>query len=210
MTKTPYQNLLLLFTFLLMAVSGRNFCICRSWFDGSCRLYGIQEIGQTDIAGGSQFGYTLLSVILLSNIFCNYPSTFIFKTGIAAERDLAQACRDHFSPTVNFILWVLCEIAIIACDLAEVIGSAIALNLLFGIPLPVGILITGIDVLLILMLQSKGFRWLESFVAGLIFVILLVFIRNLGKSTRNYAYFKQPTSEEIVLILQCFTSQSEF
>jgi manganese transport protein len=114
---------------------------------------------------------TLLSVILLSNIFAIILQHLSLKLGIAAERDLAQACRDHFSPTVNFILWVLCEIAIIACDLAEVIGSAIALNLLFVIPLPVGILITGIDVLLILMLQSKGFRWLESFVAGLIFVI---------------------------------------
>ena len=130
----------------------------------------------TDIAGGSQFGYTLLSVILLSNIFAIILQHLSLKLGIAAERDLAQACRDHFSPTVNFILWVLCEIAIIACDLAEVIGSAIALNLLFGIPLPVGILITGIDVLLILMLQSKGFRWLESFVAGLIFVIFACFL----------------------------------
>ena len=130
----------------------------------------------TDIAGGSQFGYTLLSVILLSNIFAIILQHLSLKLGIAAERDLAQACRDHFSPTVNFILWVLCEIAIIACDLAEVIGSAIALNLLFGIPLPVGILITGIDVLLILMLQSKGFRWLESFVAGLIFFILACFL----------------------------------
>ena len=130
----------------------------------------------TDIAGGSQFGYTLLSVILLSNIFAIILQHLSLKLGIAAERDLAQACRDHFSPTVNFILWVLCEIAIIACDLAEVIGSAIALNLLFGIPLPIGILITGIDVLLILMLQSKGFRWLESFVAGLIFVIFACFL----------------------------------
>ncbi|WDT67785.1 Nramp family divalent metal transporter [Cloacibacterium sp. TD35] len=130
----------------------------------------------TDIAGGSQFGYTLLSVILLSNIFAIILQHLSLKLGIAAERDLAQACRDHFSPKVNFILWVLCEIAIIACDLAEVIGSAIALNLLFGIPLPIGILITGIDVLLILMLQSKGFRWLESFVAGLIFVIFACFL----------------------------------
>ena len=116
------------------------------------------------------------SAFILSNIFAIILQHLSLKLGIAAERDLAQACRDHFSPTVNFILWVLCEIAIIACDLAEVIGSAIALNLLFGIPLPVGILITGIDVLLILMLQSKGFRWLESFVAGLIFVILACFL----------------------------------
>ena len=130
----------------------------------------------TDISGGAKFGYTLLSVVLISNFFAMILQHLAVKLGVVAERDLAQACRDHFSPTVNFILWVLCEIAIIACDLAEVIGSAIALNLLFGIPLPVGILITGIDVLLILMLQSKGFRWLESFVAGLIFVILACFL----------------------------------
>lgn len=133
----------------------------------------------TDIAGGAQFGYTLLSVILLSNIFAIILQHLSLKLGIVAERDLAQACRDHFSPKINFILWVLCEIAIIACDLAEVIGSAIALNLLFGIPLPIGILITGIDVLLILMLQSKGFRWLESFVAGLIFIIFACFLYEL-------------------------------
>lgn len=130
----------------------------------------------TDIAGGSQFGYTLLSVILISNIFAIILQHLSLKLGIATERDLAQACRDHFSPSVNFILWIFCEIAIIACDLAEVIGSAIALNLLFSIPLPIGILITGIDVLIILMLQSKGFRWLESFIAGLIFVIFACFL----------------------------------
>lgn len=133
----------------------------------------------TDIAGGSQFGYTLLSVILISNIFAIILQHLSLKLGIVAERDLAQACRDHFKPTTNFILWILCEIAIIACDLAEVIGSAIAINLLFGIPLPIGILITGIDVLLILMLQSKGFRWLESFVAGLIFIIFACFLYEL-------------------------------
>jgi len=126
----------------------------------------------TDIAGGAKFGYTLLSVILISNIFAIILQHLSLKLGIVAERDLAQACRDHFSPQVNFILWMLCEIAIAACDLAEVIGSAIALNLLFGIPLTWGVVITVIDVFLILFLQAKGFRVIESIVAGLIFVIL--------------------------------------
>ncbi|MBC7557021.1 MAG: Nramp family divalent metal transporter, partial [Chryseobacterium sp.] len=129
----------------------------------------------TDIAGGAKFGYTLLSVILISNIFAIILQHLAVKLGVVAERDLAQACRDHFKPTTNFILWVLCEIAIAACDLAEVIGSAIALNLLFGIPLTWGIAITGIDVFIILLLQSRGFRWIEAFVAGLIFVIFACF-----------------------------------
>ncbi len=129
----------------------------------------------TDIAGGAKFGYTLLSVILISNIFAIVLQHLSLKLGIVAERDLAQACRDHFKPTTNFILWILCEIAIAACDLAEVIGSAIALNLLFGIPLTWGIAITGIDVFIILLLQSRGFRWIEAFVAGLIFVIFACF-----------------------------------
>ncbi len=130
----------------------------------------------TDIAGGAQFGYTLLSVILLSNIFAMILQHLSLKLGIVAERDLAQACRDHFNPTTNFILWVLCEIAIAACDLAEVIGSAIALNLLFGIPLTWGVVITVVDVFLILFLQAKGFRVIESIVAGLIFIILGCFL----------------------------------
>ena len=125
----------------------------------------------TDIAGGAQFGYTLLSVVLLSNIFAIVLQHLSLKLGIVAERDLAQACKDHFSPAVNFILWILCEIAIAACDLAEVIGSAIALNLLFGIPLTWGVAITIVDVFLILFLQAKGFRVIESIVAGLIVVI---------------------------------------
>lgn len=129
----------------------------------------------TDIAGGAKFGYTLLSVILISNIFAIILQHLSLKLGVVAERDLAQACRDHFNPTTNFILWILCEIAIAACDLAEVIGSAIALNLLFGIPLTWGIVITGIDVFIILLLQSRGFRWIEAFVAGLIFVIFACF-----------------------------------
>jgi manganese transport protein len=129
----------------------------------------------TDIAGGAQFGYTLLSVVLISNLFAMVLQHLSLKLGIVAERDLAQACRDHFNPTTNFILWVFCEIAIAACDLAEVIGSAIALNLLFGIPLTWGVAITIVDVFIILFLQAKGFRILESIVAGLTIVILGAF-----------------------------------
>ena len=130
----------------------------------------------TDIAGGAQFGYTLLSVILISNLFAIVLQYLSVKLGIVAERDLAQACKDHFHPSVNFILRIFCEIAIAACDLAEVIGSAIALNLLFGIPLSVGVVITVIDVFLILFLQSRGFRYIESIVGGLIFVIFASFL----------------------------------
>nr|WP_133440423.1 Nramp family divalent metal transporter [Chryseobacterium salivictor] len=126
----------------------------------------------TDIAGGAKFGYTLLSVVLISNLFAMVLQHLSVKLGVVAERDLAQACRDHFNPTTNFILWVLCEIAIAACDLAEVIGSAIALNLLFGIPLTWGVAITIADVFIILFLQAKGFRVIESIIAGLTFVIL--------------------------------------
>lgn len=129
----------------------------------------------TDIAGGAQFGYTLLSVILISNLFAMLLQHLALKLGIVAERDLAQACRDHFHPAVNFMLWLFCEIAIAAMDLAEVLGTAIALNLLFGIPLTWGIVITIVDVLVILMLQAKGFRWLESVVGGLVFIILICF-----------------------------------
>ncbi len=136
----------------------------------------------TDIAGGAQFGYTLLTVILISNFFAIMLQHLALKLGVVTERDLAQACRDHYGPTVNFILWVLCEIAIAACDLAEVIGSAIALNILFHIPLTWGVVITGLDVLVILFFQYKGFRLIESIVAGLIMVILACFAFELIRS----------------------------
>jgi manganese transport protein len=125
----------------------------------------------TDLAGGAQFGYLLLSVVLISNIMAILLQHLSLKLGIATGRDLAQACRDHFSRPVGLMLWVLCEIAIAACDLAEVIGSAIALNLLFGIPLVVGVLLTAADVLVVMLLQHRGFRYIESLVAGLIFII---------------------------------------
>jgi manganese transport protein len=130
----------------------------------------------TDIAGGSKFGYTLLSVIFISNLFAILLQYLALKLGIVAERDLAQACRDHYSKTTGYVLWVMCEIAIAACDLAEVIGSAIALNLLFGLPLTWGVAITALDVLVILFFQYKGFRFIESVVASLIFVILVSFV----------------------------------
>ncbi|WP_185851233.1 Nramp family divalent metal transporter [Blattabacterium cuenoti] len=129
----------------------------------------------TDIAGGSKFGYMLLSVIFISNIFAMILQYLALKLGIVCERDLAQACRDHYSPFINLFLWILCEIAISACDLAEIIGSVLALKLLFEIPLTFGVLITSIDVLLILFFQYKGFRYIESVVAILILTILVCF-----------------------------------
>ncbi|UUL83984.1 Nramp family divalent metal transporter [Sphingomonas qomolangmaensis] len=129
----------------------------------------------TGLAGGSQFGYTLLSVVLLSNVMAILLQALAAKLGIVTGRDLAQACRDHYSRPVGFMLWVACELAIIACDLAEVIGTAIALQLLFGIPLVWGVVITAFDVLLILLLQQRGFRKLEAFVIALLIVIGVCF-----------------------------------
>ncbi len=125
----------------------------------------------TDLAGGAQFGYTLLSVVLISNFMAILLQHLALKLGIVTGRDLAQACRDHYSRPVGLFLWVICEIAIAACDLAEVIGSAIALNLLFGIPLIVGVVLTALDVVVVLFLQNKGFRYLEALVASLILLI---------------------------------------
>lgn len=130
----------------------------------------------TDLAGGAQFGYSLLSVILLSNLMAILLQGLAAKLGIVTGRDLAQACRDHYSRPVSFALWLICELAIAACDLAEVIGSAIALQLLFGIPLPWGIAITSLDVLLVLYLQNKGFRLLEALVVALIVTIAACFL----------------------------------
>jgi manganese transport protein len=130
----------------------------------------------TDLAGGAQFGYLLLSVVLISNLMAILLQHLSLKLGIVTGRDLAQACRDHYSRPVTIVLWILCEIAIAACDLAEVIGSAIALNLLFGIPLVVGVLITASDVIIVLFLQHRGFRYVEILVASLIFIIFGSFL----------------------------------
>src|SRR5437763_3843520 len=122
----------------------------------------------TDIGGGSKFGYTLLSVILLTNLMAMFLQALSAKLGIATGRDLAQACREHYSRRTGLFLWVVCEIAIAACDLAEVLGSAVALKLLFGLPLLAGVLITAFDVLIVLALQGRGFRLVEAFIVTLI------------------------------------------
>lgn len=129
----------------------------------------------TDLAGGSRFGYTLLSVILLSNLMAILLQSLCVRLGVATGKDLAQACRDYFSPRVSFVLWVLCEIAIAACDLAELLGSAIALHLLFGIPLVWGVCITALDVLALLFLQGRGFRYVEALVILLVGTIGVCF-----------------------------------
>ena len=155
----------------------------------------------TDLAGGAQFGYALLSVVLISNLMAILLQHLSVKLGVVAERDLAQACRDHFGRKTSFALWVLCEIAIAACDLAEVIGSAIALNLLFGIPLVWGVIITAADVLMILALQSKGWRAIETIVAGLVFLIGGCFIYEIVASRPDLPEMFRgfiPTTEIVV------------
>src|SRR3984893_10606881 len=129
----------------------------------------------TDIGGGSKFGYTLLSVILISNLMAMFLQALSAKLGIATGRDLAQACREQYSRRTGLFLWVVCEIAIAACDLAEVLGSAVALKLLFGLPLLAGVLITAFDVLIVLALQGRGFRLVEAFVVTLIASIAACF-----------------------------------
>jgi manganese transport protein len=147
----------------LLAFSGPGFMVAVGYMDPGNWA--------TDLAGGAQFGYTLLSVILISNLMAILLQHLCVKLGIATGRDLAQACRDHYPKPVVWFQWVLCELAIAACDLAEVIGSAIALQLLFGIPLIWGCLITVADVLVVLMLQNRGFRYLEAVVITLILTI---------------------------------------
>ena len=122
----------------------------------------------TDIAGGAKFGYTLLSVIMLSNLMAILLQSLSARLGIASGRDLAQACRDSYSKRTTFALWIVCEIAIAACDLAEVLGAAIALQLLFGLPLLWGVCLTATDVFLVLYLQNRGFRYVEAIVLTLI------------------------------------------
>ena len=129
----------------------------------------------TDLAAGSKYNYSLLSVIMISNLMAILLQSLAVKLGVVTERDLAQACRDHYSKPVSFLLWIGCEIAIAACDLAEVIGTAIALQLLFGIPLLIGVCLTAADVLIILFLQNRGFRYIEALVISLIGVIAFCF-----------------------------------
>jgi manganese transport protein len=147
----------------LLAFSGPGFLVAVGYMDPGNWA--------TDLAGGAQFGYTLLSIIMLSNLMAILLQHLSVKLGVATGRDLAQACRDHYSTPTVWFLWILCEIAIAACDLAEVVGSAIALQLLFGIPLVWGCAITAVDVLAVLYLQTKGFRYIEALVIALIATI---------------------------------------
>ena len=151
----------------LLAFSGPGYLIAVGYMDPGNWA--------TDLAGGSQFNYTLLSVVVISSLMAIFLQHLALKLGVATGRDLAQACRDHFDPAINFILWIGCEIAIAACDLAEVIGSAIALNLLFGLPLIWGVCLTACDVLAVLYLQHRGFRIIEVLVLALIGVIAVSF-----------------------------------
>ena len=147
----------------LLAFSGPGYLVAGGYMDPGNWA--------TDLAGGSKFGYTLLSVILISNLMAILLQSLCAKLGIVTGRDLAQACRDHYSKPVAIVLWLLCEVAICACDLAEVVGSAIALNLLFGLPLIWGVCVTVLDVLVILYLQNRGFRYVEALVITLILTI---------------------------------------
>ena len=133
----------------------------------------------TDLSAGSQFGYTLLSVVLISGLCAMLLQALSARLGIATGRDLAQACRESYPKPVRLALWFLCELAIIACDLAELIGTAIALQLLFGIPLLLGVCLTVLDTLLILALRRAGFRILEAFVIALLLIIGLCFTAEL-------------------------------
>src|SRR4249919_114915 len=147
----------------MMAFAGPGFLVAVGYMDPGNWA--------TDLAGGARYGYTLLSVIVLSNFMAILLQSLSARLGIASGRDLAQACRDSYSKRTTIVLWLLCEIAIAACDLAEVIGAAIALNLLFGLPLIWGVCITALDVLVVLYLQHRGFRYVEALVVGLIVAI---------------------------------------
>ncbi|QCI69125.1 divalent metal cation transporter [Phreatobacter stygius] len=141
----------------------------------------------TSLAGGSKFGYALLFVALLSNIMAIILQSLCARLAIATGRDLAQACRDAYPRWTAWPLWVLAEVAVIATDLAEVIGTAIGLNLLFGIPLEIGVVITALDVFLILWLQTKGFRWIEAFIITLIGVIALCFLVQIAMANPDWS-----------------------
>src|SRR4051812_21355469 len=134
----------------------------------------------TSLAGGSKFGYALLFIALLSNMMAILLQALCARLGIASGRDLAQACRDAFPRFVSWPLWLLAEIAICATDLAEVIGTAIGLNLLFGVPLEIGVVLTALDVFLILWMQNLGFRWIEAFIVTMLGIIAVCFAVQIG------------------------------
>ncbi len=138
----------------------------------------------TDLEGGARFGYQLIWVLLMSNLIAVLLQTFSARLGIVTGRDLAQACRDNYPKPVGYVLWVLCEVAIAACDLAEVLGTAIGLNLLFHIPLIYGVLITGSDTLIFFLVQNYGIRKMEAFI--------LVFVGIIGVCFSIELFFSKP------------------
>jgi manganese transport protein len=162
----------------------------------------------TSLAGGSKFGYALLFIALLSNVMAILLQALCARLAVATGRDLAQACRDAYPRPVGWVLWLLAELAIVATDLAEVIGTAIGLNLLFGIPLEIGVIITALDVFLILYLQNKGFRWVEAMVVALIGVIAVCFLLQIimadpdwGQVVRGFAPTTQLVTNPDMLYL---------
>src|SRR5918996_210139 len=167
----------------LLAFSGPGFLVAVGYMDPGNWA--------TDLAGGAQFGYSLLAVIMVSNLMAILLQHLCIKLGVATGRDLAQACRDHYSTPIVWCLWVLCELAIAACDLAEVVGSAIGLQLLFGIPLVWGCIITALDVLLVLYLQTKGFRYIEA--------IVIALIATIGGCFAGQRLFSKPSPTRILL-----------
>src|SRR5438034_1039939 len=167
----------------MLAFSGPGFLVAVGYMDPGNWA--------TDLAGGAKFGYALLFVVMLSNLMAILLQHLCIKLGVATGRDLAQACRDHYSTPIVWFLWILCEIAIAACDLAEVVGSAIALQLLFGIPLVWGCLITASDVLLVLYLQTKGFRYIEA--------IVITLIATIGSCFAAELIFSKPSMTGVLL-----------
>src|SRR4051812_48711776 len=167
----------------LIAFSGPGFLVAVGYMDPGNWA--------TDLAGGARFGYSLLSVIMISNLMAILLQHLCIKLGVATGRDLAQACHDHYGTPTVWFLWILCEIAIAACDLAEVVGSAIGLQLLFGIPLVWGCVITALDVLAVLYLQSKGFRYIEALVVIVILTIASCFAFEL--------FFAKPSLPAVML-----------
>src|SRR5213594_4888490 len=167
----------------LIAFSGPGFLVAVGYMDPGNWA--------TDLAGGAQFGYSLLAVVMISNFMAILLQHLCIKLGVATGRDLAQACRDHYSRPTVWALWILCEIAIAACDLAEVVGSAIGLQLLFGIPLVWGCVITASDVLLVLYLQTKGFRYVEA--------IVITLIATIGSCFAAELFFSKPSLTGVLL-----------
>src|SRR3989441_9635006 len=161
----------------LVAFSGPGFLVAVGYMDPGNWA--------TDLAGGAKFGYQLLFVVMLSNFMAILLQHLCIKLGVATGRDLAQACRDHYSTPTVWFLWILCEIAISACDLAEVVGSAIALQLLFGIPLVWGCIITAVDVLAVLFFPTKGLRYIEA--------LVVTFIATIGSCFAFELFFAKPS-----------------